>query len=193
VGGRAGGGRFCYDEIRRLEAPLGIYAVLGNHDYWEGVGQAKEGLRRAQIKLLLNENVVVEREGQSIRIAGVDDAWIGDADATASAQGIGADEFAIFVSHTPDYLPEALPSTRGTFDLALSGHTHGGQLTVFGLMAPLVPSKYGQRYRGGWLEEEGAHVLVTRGVGNVTLPVRFFDRPEVNVIELRRGPKGVEN
>ncbi len=192
VGGRAGGKQAFYSEIGRLDAPLGVYAVLGNHDYWEGVTQARTGMADAGITLLVNGNATVARGSEAIRIAGVDDAWIGTADVEAAASGIAKDEFAIFVSHTPDYFPEALPTSSGTFDLALAGHTHGGQLTVFGMLSPLVPSAYGQRYKGGWLEEWGVPVLVTRGAGNVTAPMRFFAPPEIHAIELRRGAKSVE-
>jgi predicted MPP superfamily phosphohydrolase len=95
------------------------------------------------------------------------------------------------VSHAPDYLATALPAAKGTFDLALSGHTHGGQVTLFGLWAPILPSRYGQRYSRGWLTEEGVPVLVTRGVATVGPPLRFFARPQLHVIELKRGPAGV--
>lgn len=192
VGGRSSGKRLFYPEIRRLNARLGIYAVLGNHDYWEGLEQAKLGLEAADITLLVNGSTVVTRGADSIRIAGVDDAWAGTADIAQANAGISREEFAILVSHAPDFFPGALPAVRGTFDLALAGHTHGGQLTVFGMHAPLMPSIYGQRFQGGWTEESGVPVLVTRGVGNVTLPIRFFAPPEMHVIELRRGPRGVE-
>jgi len=192
VGGRAGGKKAFYSEIGRLEAPLGVYAVLGNHDYWEGVTQARAGMANAGITLLVNDSATVARGGETIRIAGVDDAWIGDADIQAAAAGIGEEEFAVFVSHAPDYFPDALPSTGETFDVALAGHTHGGQLTVFGALAPFVPSAYGQRYSGGWVEESGVPTLVTRGAGNVTVPMRFFAPPEIHLIELRRGPRSVD-
>lgn len=192
VGGRAHGGRAFYAEIGNLQAPLGTYAVLGNHDHWEGADEARRGFADAGVTVLENANVRVSRGGESIRVAGVDDAWIGEADAEAAARGIDAEEFGIFVTHNPDYLPEALPRTSGAFDLALAGHTHAGQLTLFGMHAPFVPSRFGQRYRGGWLEEQGVPVLVTRGFGTVTVPMRFFNRPEINVIELRRGPASVE-
>ena len=193
VGGRSGGAKAFYSEVGNIEAPLGVFAVLGNHDYWEGVSNAYAGMADAGIKLLVNENATLSRGGESIRVAGVDDAWIGNADVDAAAAGIRDDEFAVFVSHTPDYFPDALPRTGKAFDLALAGHTHGGQLTVFGMLAPLVPSVYGQRYKGGWLEESGVPVLVTRGAGNVTVPLRFFAQPEIHVIELKRGPKSVED
>jgi predicted MPP superfamily phosphohydrolase len=192
VGGRTGGVQAFYSEVGNIEAPLGVFAVLGNHDYWEGVSNAYDGMADAGVKLLVNENTTLSRGGESIRVAGVDDAWIGDADIDAAAAGIRDDEFAVFVSHTPDYFPDALPRSGGAFDLALAGHTHGGQLTVFGTLAPLVPSMYGQRYKGGWLEESGVPVLVTRGAGNVTVPLRFFAQPEIHVIELKRGPRSVE-
>ncbi len=192
VGGRMRGKQVFYSEIDRLEAPLGVYAVLGNHDYWEGVTHAREGMADARVTLLVNDSATLTRGAETIRIAGVDDAWMGTADAEAAASGIAESEFAVLVSHTPDYLPDALPGTREVFDLALAGHTHGGQLTAFGMFSPLMPSAFGQRYKGGWVEESGVPVLVTRGVGSVTVPMRFFAQPEIHVIELRRGPRSVD-
>jgi len=191
VGGRMGGTAIFYPAIARLRSPLGVYAVLGNHDYWEGVEVAKQGFKDAGVALLVNENVAVARDGATIRIAGVDDDWMGTPDAALAASGIDAGEFAVIVSHTPDYFPKSLPGLEGLFDLALAGHMHGGQITLFGMHSPLVPSEYGQRYKGGWLEEHGTFVLVTRGVGSVTLPIRFFAPPEIHLIELRRGPAGI--
>ena len=95
----------------------------------------------------------------------------------------------ILLTHNPDVLARGLPKTPDAWDLALGGHMHAGQITFFGLWAPIVPSLYGQRYRTGWVRENGAWILTTNGVGEVTAPVRFFAPPEVNLITLRRGEK----
>ena len=80
---------------------------------------------------------------------------------------------------------EQLPDSPGMFDVALAAHTHGGQVTLFGLWAPLVPSLYGNRYRTGWHDIAGTPTLVTNGVGTVGLPLRFFAPPQIHVIILR--------
>lgn len=192
VGGRNGNGpTYFYPEAKRITAPLGVLAVWGNHDAWEDLSIADKGMRDAGITVIDNQTVRVMRGGSFIRVTGVEDLWTGKPDAVSAAEGVRAEDFTVLVSHNPDYFAQALPATKGAFDLALAGHTHGGQVTLFGLWAPMVPSQYGQRYVGGWLEEEGVPILVSRGVGVVTAPIRFCAPPEIHLIELRQGPAGV--
>lgn len=186
-GGGEGGEEMFFAEVARLNAPLGVFAVLGNHE----VGWDREGVRRrlgqSDVLLLENDRARARKDAASIRVAGLDDATTGNPDLAEAARDIAPAEFAILVSHNPDVLPEGLAETRDAFDLALSGHTHGGQITLFGLWAPFVPSEYGQRFRAGWSEVEGVPVLVSRGAGVYQLPMRFFSAPEIHLIELRRG------
>ena len=187
VGGERGGAGIFYPEAARLVAPLGVFGVLGNHEAWEGIEAARSGLASASVTLLENENVLVERGGSGIFVAGVDDLQTGRPDVTTASAGIVPGGFAILVSHNPDVFADALPEVGGAFDLALAGHVHGGQVTLFGGRALWVPSVHGERYRQGWREESGIPVLVSRGVGTVNLPVRFFALPQIHVIELKRG------
>ncbi len=189
VGGRLGGADRFYPEVRRLEAPLGVYGVLGNHDYWEGEATSRAEMAAAGIQVLDNENVPVTRDGAQIRLGGVADAWEGQPNLRKASKGIAPDEFALLLCHNADTLARQLPRTPGVWDLALTGHMHGGQVTLFGLWAPIVPSQYGQRYRSGWVEEEGTLILISNGVGTVTVPVRLFAPPEIHLITLRRGQR----
>jgi hypothetical protein len=173
VGGRVGAAPDFYAEAARFEAPLGVYAVLGNHDVWEGADEARAGLAGAGIELLDNDSATLELDGASIRLAGVQDLYTGEPDV----------EFAILVSHNPDVFPNGIEATPDTWDLALAGHTHGGQIAV-GQVKPVVTSKYGDRFTGGWTAEDDTPILVTRGVGTVTVPVRIGAPPEVHVITL---------
>lgn len=186
VGGKAGGASTFYGAAPRFEARLARLAVLGNHDVWEGSEEARAGLEASGFTLLENSFASVESSGSSIAVAGVADLYTGTPDIAAAGSQIPADQFAILVSHNPDVFGTQLPGSPRTWDLALAGHTHAGQLTALGLAAPFVPSRFGQRYRSGWLEEQGTPILVTPGVGVVTLPLRFFARPEIHVITLRR-------
>ena len=188
VGGRRGGAAKFYPEARRLRAPLGVYGVLGNHDYWEGEQIARAEMSAAGIRVIDNASVPVRRRGEEIRIGGVEDLWEGRPNVAKAAEGVSSSEFALLLTHNPDVLAEGLPSTPRAWDVALTGHMHAGQITFFGLWAPIVPSMYGQRYRNGWVEENGTLILITNGIGEVTLPVRFFAPPEANLITLRRGP-----
>lgn len=193
VGGRANGKQVFYPAVGAFDSRLGTVAVLGNHDTWEGKAESIKGLQDAGITVLMNSSARVRSGagGDSIMIAGVEDLETGHPDAEAAAQDIARDSFTVLVSHNPDVFATALPATEGAFDLALAGHTHSGQLTAFGSIAPIMPSEFGQRYRGGWLEESGVPILVSRGIGTVTAPVRFFAPPEINLIELRTGPATV--
>jgi uncharacterized protein len=127
----------------------------------------------------------VTRGGNGIVIAGIDDRE-GSPVVSKAAEGITTDDFAILLSHGPDPLAEQLPGSGGVFDLALAGHTHGGQLTAFGLWAPLSNSTYGNEYLSGWKTIASTPTLVSNGVGTVMLPMRLGAPPQMHVITLRR-------
>ena len=188
VGGGTDGASLFYPQAGRLKAPLGVFAVLGNHDAWEGTAEARVGLAADHIRLLDNTSTVVARGAASIRLAGVEDWGTGNPDVAEAGAGVTARDFAVLVSHNPDTLAQQLPESPGLFDLAFAAHTHGGQVTLFGLTAPLVPSLYGNRYRTGWHDIAGTPTLVTDGIGTVGLPLRFFAPPQIHVITLRRAP-----
>ena len=185
VGDWVDGAEKFYPEAARLSAPLGVFAVLGNHDIWEGVDEATAGFAGSGIKLLDNSSARLTRDGQTIVVAGIDDLE-GSPDFSAASAGIRDNEFAVLISHSPDPLVDMLPTAPKTFDLALSGHTHGGQLTVFGLWAPMVNSRFGNRYRTGWHTIADTPTLVSSGIGMVVLPLRFGAPPQLHVITLRR-------
>lgn len=192
IGGGEDGNVMFYPQADRLEAPLGVVAVMGNHDARFDPEETRTKLEEIGITLLENDNARTVRGGSTIRIAGVADYRTQVPDIEETATDIPASEFAVLVSHNPDLLVRDLPRVPGAFDLALSGHTHGGQLTFFGLYAPFVPSEYGQRFVGGWGEVEGVTNLVSRGSGTFVLPMRFFAPPQVHLIELRQGEKRIE-
>jgi predicted MPP superfamily phosphohydrolase len=185
VGGRSTGAELFYPEAKRLDANLGTFAVLGNHDVWEGEAVARRGLSEAGITLLQNDSIRIEKGDDVIHIAGLDDLYTGTPDTVKAAAGIEEGDYAMLLSHNPDAFSRGIPETSGTWDLALAGHTHGGQVTAFGMSAPVMASINGQRYRSGWMDEAGTPVLVTHGIGTVTAPLRFFARPEIHVVTLR--------
>lgn len=185
VGGRRGGAEIFYRHASEFRARAAKVAVLGNHDAWEGRSDAEEGLATAGFTLLANRNATIAIGTGTLAVAGVDDLYTGRPDPVAAADGIGEEDFAVLVSHNPDVFADQLGATTGRWDLALAGHTHAGQITFFGVRAPFVPSRHGERYRSGWITESGTPILVSNGVGSVTLPLRLFARPEVHVITLR--------
>ena len=185
VGGRAHGAEVFYPEIQEFEAAHAKVAVLGNHDVWEGEQEARDGLAAANFELLENSNVRIEIDGATLALAGVNDLYTGSPDTALAAQGIAEGDTAILVSHNPDVFAEGLPETGEIWNLALAGHTHGGQVSMFG-KAAIVPSQFGARYRSGWMEEEGVPILVSNGVGTVTLPLRVQTPAEIHIITLRK-------
>lgn len=187
VGGRLDGAKVFYPEAKNFRAALGRYAVLGNHDVWEDAEEARAGLKAAGITLLENDNVRVEKDGQSIVIGGVDDLYTGRPDAVALARSIDTTEFAVLVSHNPDVFGTQLPESPGVWDLALSGHTHGGQVNLMGAVASAGIAPLKRHFRSGWVRESGVPVLVSNGIGTVTVPLRMFAQPEIHIITLRRG------
>ncbi len=182
----------CFAELARLRAPLGRFAVLGNHDYDgdadgdAGPDEAIRAVNDAGIPLLRNDGAWIENNGGRIRIGGVSD-YQEDEPRLAPALGDARPEdFVLLVSHNPDF-SESLPP--GAVDLTLSGHTHGGQVNIFGLWAPYVPSGYGQKYLTGVVPNDATTVIVSNGVGTSTiLPFRILARPQIVVITLHSTP-----
>lgn len=179
----------AFAELARLQAPLGTFAVLGNHDYdHPGGGRndpapAIDAARQEGIPVLDNTGVWIEKSGQRFRLAGVSDLQQGLPDGASAVAGAPASDLVLLVSHEPDFAESLQP---GVADLVLSGHTHGGQLTFFGLWAPAVGSKYGQKYRTGMVTNAATTVIVSNGVGTIFPPLRFFARPQIVVVTLSR-------
>ncbi|UQN05130.1 metallophosphoesterase [Deinococcus sp. QL22] len=182
-------------QLERLQAPLGVYGVWGNHDYgsFGYYGNRHYGSKRpdwqnrreelrvafagAGVTLLRNEGRTLRAD---LHIGGVDDLWHGQPDAAAALAGAGS-RATLLVTHNPDLLPDLLAPVG----LVLCGHTHGGQVRLPLLGALMVPSRYGQKYAMGWVA--GAHetpAYVSRGLGVSGLPVRNLCTPEITMLTL---------
>ena len=177
----------CFQELKNLEAPLGVYGVLGNHDHWEGPALTRRCMGDAGIGLLDNEACWLEKNGGRIKLGGVGDYLEDIQDIEPTIGDVKDDDFVVLVSHNPDYAEE-METDR--IDLVLAGHNHGGQVTFLGLWAPILPSKYGQKYRTGIVEVAGAKVIVSNGIGTITPPVRFFARPQIIIVDLSKSRDG---
>jgi predicted MPP superfamily phosphohydrolase len=187
VGGRGGGASVFYPEAARLSARYGVYAVLGNHDEWEGIDVAREGMASTGIVLLENSSARIRVGDATLAIAGLADEWTGEPDMTAAAAEIRTGDVSVLVAHNPDSFDAALSTTPVPWALALAGHTHGGQFAGVYRLNPRKPTRFGRRYlTHGMTAENGVPVLVSNGVGAVTLPLRFFAKPEVHLITLSR-------
>lgn len=172
----------CFEVLSELKAPLGVYGVLGNHDYWQGLDETRQGFASARIVDLTNRGVWFEKKGERFRLAGIDDLWMGRRDLASALGDATAADACLLISHNPD-VAETLRDPR--VGLMLSGHTHGGQVLVPGLGAPFVPSHYGTKYLKGFVKAPVTHVYVSRGLGLVGGPIRLGSRPELTLITLR--------
>lgn len=197
--------------LERLKAPLGVHAVLGNHDWWEqrevqarraGPTRAGLALQAVGIPVYENQAIRLQKDGKPFWLAGLGDQWAfwsrsGEDDELAvknSYRYQGVDDLprtlaqvtddapVILMAHEPDIFPEV----PDRVSLTVSGHTHGGQVRIFGF-SPVVPSRFGRRYVYGHKIEQGRNLIVSGGLGCSTLPVRLGSPPEIVMIELGGG------
>jgi predicted MPP superfamily phosphohydrolase len=175
--------RPCFAELRKLKAVFGVYGVLGNHDYWADPELTRRVMAETNILNLDNRAFYVMKRGARIKIGGVGDFTMATQDLNPTVEDVSKADFVILVTHNPDYVDEL---TTDKVDLVFSGHTHGGQVTLFGLWAPVVPSKYGAKYRTGIIKTPLTRVIVSNGIGTVNPPIRLFARPQINIVTLKR-------
>lgn len=169
-----------FEILRTLKAKSGIYTVLGNHDYYNRKESLLNEIKSSSFKLLKNTKEVINIGEDNIKLLGVDDLVEGEPDVNML---IGySDNFTIAISHNPDFFSDYKNIIN--YDLGLSGHTHGGQVTFFGLYAPYTSSKYGQRYIKKIFNEKNSNIILTNGIGNGMLPIRLFAIPDIVEIEL---------
>ncbi|MDX2007372.1 MAG: metallophosphoesterase [Meiothermus sp.] len=164
-------------EIKQLKAPLGVFAVWGNHDYAapDEMARFERELEGYGIHVLTNRGRLVRPD---LYVAGVDDLWYGRPDAHAAMAECPEAAASILMCHNPDYLP----GVPAAVDLTLCGHTHGGQLHFPLLGSPWTPSRYGQRFRAGW-SAEPVSAYVSTGLGVSGIPLRNVPA-EMAVFEL---------
>ncbi|HEV2862966.1 MAG TPA: metallophosphoesterase [Pyrinomonadaceae bacterium] len=181
------GGHFIEPEataecLSRLRAPLGVFAVLGNHDWWLDGERVRRALTNVGIRVLENDAARVTRDGRPLWIAGLADLWTRSPDArkTLAAVNDPDDAPVILLTHNPDVFPDV----PARVSLTLAGHTHGGQVNLPLLGRPVVPSRFEQLYAYGHVVEGGRHLFVTSGVGTSILPVRFRVPPEITLLTI---------
>lgn len=169
--------------LHSLKAPLGVYACLGNHDFFDDrAPQVTRELQDARIRVLHNESLPLTGAA-GLWLTGVADPASGREDFDAALRNVPSDVCRVLIAHAPDVADEA--ADRG-MDFALVGHTHGGQISLPLIGPPIVPSRYGSRFASGLFGVRGLRMFVNRGVGVVMPGVRYFCPPEVAVLTLRR-------
>ena len=167
--------------LGRLRAPFGALAVLGNHDWRYGGERVRAALTAQGITVLENQAVAVPAEQGPVWFAGVGDVRLRLADATAALSEVPASDPVILMTHDPDVFPDVPERVA----LTVAGHLHGGQVGIPLLRRRVIPSRHGERYARGHVEEGGRHLYVTQGVGESGLPLRLAAPPEIALIELR--------
>ena len=191
--------------LAELRSSYGSYAILGNHDIWADADEVAANLEDEGIFVLRDQRVALERDGAHLWLLGIEDtgytafsspgsrgdraafqaAWAPASDSLAGLLGdIPPDEPRLLLVHNPDFT-EMLP--EGRVDLALCGHTHGGQVQLPLVGAPFVPSCWGQKFIEGWVQGATTPVYVNRGLGTTGLALRFNCRPEVTVLRVESG------
>ncbi len=165
----------------KLKAPMGRFAVLGNHDNGESTPECHTQLDRAGLELIDNSGRWLRRGGDRLRIGGVGDLWTDVQSIDAALENADEGDASIVLSHNPDFA-EYCRDPR--ISLMLSGHTHGGQVVVPNVGAIILPSRFGRKYAEGLVEGPAYPVYVGRGVGTSGPPVRFYCRPEIVLLTL---------
>jgi len=180
---------FCADNVARLttflaglRAPLGVYAVVGNHDIWNGRGVIEETLRAAGVQVLVNRSVALPAPFGHVSVCGIDDPWLGRPSGPDTFAG--ASDVRIYLMHSPDGLRHVGDER---FDVGFAGHTHGGQIARpdgVPLFRPKGPFSRLYCYGRFDLPHHGP-LLVSRGVGCSAMPLRVNADPELLICTLR--------
>jgi hypothetical protein len=176
-------------ELARLKAPLGVYAIFGNHDWWYDIDGTRAALKAVNIPVLENNAVLIGKPGRRFWLAGLGDQlayWLGPNDfkgvddLPATLGHVRTDDPVILLVHEPDIFTQ-VPNRVA---LTLAGHTHGGQIK-FPLMDPMwVPSQFGPRFAYGHIVESERHMIVSGGLGTSIVPMRLGVPPEIVRVRL---------
>lgn len=171
-------------ELARLTAPLGVYSILGNHDWWHNIAGARTALQNVRIPVMENDAVLLGPAGRRFWLLGLGDQlayrlgrgrFRGIDDLPGTLKKVTTSDPVILLAHEPDIFPE-VPSR---VSLTLSGHTHGGQIRV-PFVAPFwAPSEFGARFAYGHIVEQDRHLIVSGGLGTSIVPMRLGMPPEI--------------
>ena len=177
----------CAELLAPLKPRLGIYAVLGNHDTFTSPELVSEALGAHGIRVLQNEALPLEHDGARLWIAGVRDVLAGHADLKTTFAGVPSTEPAILLAHEPDFADHA---SHYPVDLQLSGHSHGGQVSLPLVGPPFLPH-LAKKYPRGLRTVRKTALYTNVGLGTIVVPIRILAAPEVTLLTLHtnKGPK----
>ena len=166
--------------LKEFRAPLGVYSILGNHDWWYNGEKVRRALEENGIHVLENEVAEIKWREKAFWLVGLSDLWTRPQYIEPTIKRVPPGATMIALTHNPDIFPRLPPSVP----LLLAGHTHGGQVNLPLLGRPIEPSDFGQRYAAGHVFENNHHLFVTTGIGTSILPVRFCVTPEIVLLTL---------
>lgn len=174
-----------FEALTQATPPDGIYAVLGNNDYERCTELIRTAMQKHNIVLLEEETDTIFQNDEYILIWGAN-PYAGKYPSSKHnphfSKPTSQEDFVLLLIHTPDYVDDA---DCNIADLALAGHTHGGQVTLFGLYAPITASKYGMRYRSGLKHSrQGIPIIISNGLGTSRHPIRLFAPTDIVVVTL---------
>jgi uncharacterized protein len=179
----------CAEVLRGLRARVGVYAVLGNHDYYVGAGHMTRALKQAGCNVLIDKLDRLEHRGAHLWLIGVDDLYYGHTDVKRLLRDVPPEQPRVALIHNPDLI-EKFAGKGQHVDLMMAGHTHGGQIRLPLVGAPQISSNYGQRYALGLNRKDRMQIYTTRGLGTIILPVRWDCPPEIVLYTLRAERRG---
>ena len=173
----------CAQLLKKMRAPHGLWAVIGNHDAYSDTDFVIGQLADAGIKVLENQSAAIEQGGGRFWLSGVGDVIAHGADINATLRPVPASEPTILLAHEPDFADHV---AKFPVDLQLSGHSHGGQVRV-----PLLPAFYlpelAKKYVAGLYKIGSLTLYTNSGIGTVGVPVRFNCPPEITLLTVRQG------
>ncbi len=169
--------------LAELDAKYGVFATMGNHDYWLNVEVIKDSFKSVGLPVLENQGVTFNVGGAPLHLAGLDDGWSGNPDLEAAMQGAPEGAPVVLLMHEPDLAD--IYSQDPRISLQLSGHTHGGQIRIPGIGA-LVHPHLGKKYDFGLYNVNGMWLYTNRGIGCISEPIRLNCPPEISEFTLAR-------
>ena len=170
--------------LGRLRARLGVFAVLGNHDFQVDADEMTSALKAHRIHVLRNSHFALDSGHDRLWLVGVDDLWWSADDLEAGMRHVPSHDPKILLCHNPVGIHMA---AEHHIDLVLSGHTHGGQVRLPVVGGLYTRSKLGRRFIAGWNRLDGTQIYVSRGIGKVLVPLRVGCPPEIACLNLRAG------
>jgi hypothetical protein len=169
--------------LGKLRARLGVFAVLGNHDFGVDADEVTQALRAQRVRVLRNAHFALRAGSATLWVVGVDDLWWQADDLRAALRSVPWRDPKILLCHNP--LGIHLAAEHG-IDFVLSGHTHGGQVRLPVVGSVYGRSKLGQRFVEGWNRLNGTQIYISRGIGKVLVPLRLGCPSEIACLRLRR-------